>query len=168
MTKRSLFLTLAAGLIASMAFATPSQAASTIVTTNLVFGVPTPLATGLTAIDITYSGAGSISDLTLQGGLPSGVASVKMVGANEIEVDYSSATTAAATQFTFVSSTPYAIAPGTISVTSVTTTPPGATIKDFLSFNINSVPEPSSMPLLRIGMTGFLAFRRLFKRSSVA
>jgi len=31
-----------------------------------------------------------------------------------------------------------------------------------------SVPEPTSMALLGIGMTGFLAFRRLFKRNSVA
>jgi hypothetical protein len=32
----------------------------------------------------------------------------------------------------------------------------------------STVPEPASMALLGIGMTGFLAFRRLFKRTSVA
>jgi len=32
----------------------------------------------------------------------------------------------------------------------------------------STVPEPTSMALLGIGMTGFLAFRRLFKRNSVA
>jgi hypothetical protein len=35
-------------------------------------------------------------------------------------------------------------------------------------FSTGSVPEPTSMALLGIGMTGFLAFRRLFKRNSVA
>lgn len=32
----------------------------------------------------------------------------------------------------------------------------------------SSTPEPTSIALLGIGMTGFLAFRRLFKRNSVA
>jgi hypothetical protein len=30
------------------------------------------------------------------------------------------------------------------------------------------IPEPGSMALLGIGMTGFLAFRRLFKRHAIA
>jgi len=35
-------------------------------------------------------------------------------------------------------------------------------------FSSTGVPEPTSVALLGIGMTGFLVFRRLFKRSSVA
>ena len=35
-------------------------------------------------------------------------------------------------------------------------------------FSSINVPEPSSVALLGIGMTGFLAFRRLFKRHAVA
>jgi hypothetical protein len=37
-----------------------------------------------------------------------------------------------------------------------------------LQQSVAGVPEPASLALLGIGMTGFLAFRRLFKKTSVA
>jgi len=45
----------------------------------------------------------------------------------------------------------------------------GAAISIFnQGFSSTGVPEPASLALLGIGMTGFLAFRRFFKRTSVA
>jgi hypothetical protein len=45
----------------------------------------------------------------------------------------------------------------------------GATISIIdQGYSSTNVPEPSSVALLGIGMTGFLAFRRLFKRHAVA
>jgi len=46
----------------------------------------------------------------------------------------------------------------------------GATLFSVIQqgFSTGSVPEPASWALLGIGMTGFLAFRRFFKKTSVA
>jgi hypothetical protein len=52
------------------------------------------------------------------------------------------------------------VSPPPNSLYTITTTP--------LSFSVQTVPEPTSMALLGIGMTSFLAFRRFFKRGSIA
>ena len=57
MTKRSFFLTVAAGLLASVVLATPSQAASVTVTTDVVFSLPSTATGTFTDIDVTYSPA---------------------------------------------------------------------------------------------------------------
>jgi hypothetical protein len=166
--KKSFFLTLAAGLLASLAFAAPSQA-GTIVTTNLSFPTLTPEPT---SVVIDYAGAGVISNATLISSVPVG-STVSISAADQVTVTFSGPiTTGEAVAFTFASTTPFGngTAPD-ITITSATAQPGGQTQPTILasvSFSQSVVPEPASIALLGIGMTGFLAFRRLFKRTSVA
>jgi len=162
--KKSFFLSLAAGLLASLAFTAPSQAGS-VVTTGLLF---TNLSPAASTIVINYAGAGTITNVQPELSVPTD-ATEALTGPNQVTVTFASATKGPeAVAFTFDSTTPYAIAPGVISVTSATASPGGQTIVTHLSFNQLGVPEPSGIALLGVGMTGLLAFRRLFKRASAA
>ncbi len=67
MMKRSFFLSLAAGLLASLAFTTPSEAGA-VVTTALAWSGLSPEPTSIT-IDFSTA-TGPISDLTFLGGSP--------------------------------------------------------------------------------------------------
>ena len=164
--KRSFFRTLAAGLLASLAFATSSQA-GTVVTTNVDFGLPTPV-TAQSTVVINYSAAtGPITGLG--NFISSAPVTIAQTGVDQVTLTYSPAATSAFTSFQFTSSVSFPSAPGSITVSGVTATPgPGSLITTGLSYSLGAVPEPTSMALLGIGMTGFLAFRRLFKRTSVA
>jgi len=165
MMKKSFFMTLAAGLLASLAFAAPSQA-GTIVTTTVIF---TGLNPGADTVVIDYAGAGVISDVTPRLSLPIGATeSVSKPG--EITVTFAStAPGPEGVVFTFASTTPFGNGtPPPITITSATAGPGGQTVATALSFSVSTVPEPASIALLGIGMTGFLAFRRLFKRTSDA
>jgi len=55
-----------------------------------------------------------------------------------------------------------------INVQGLTGTAKISFVNQGFSINGTSVPEPASLALLGIGMTGFLAFRRFFKKTSVA
>ncbi len=159
MSKRSfLFGTLV--LLAGLASATPSHAGS-IITTTVSFDKATP---GLTEIDFTYSGVTSLSGLTtVSGTAPSGgdtlvgnVVKLKFTGADSV-----------GPYGTFTFSMMDTTTDPTPSATP-TFTPSNSALKNF-SFSVSSsVPEPASLALLGIGMTGFLAFRRFFKKTSVA
>jgi hypothetical protein len=169
MMKRSFFLSLAAGLLASLAFATPSQAGGTLVTTTLEFVGPlSPAATSI-VIDYTLT-SGSISEL---GGLASSAPGTTLSGTSDTAtLSFSPGVTSfTVVKFTFLESAiDFPVSPANIMLASVTAQPGGQNVmmSTALSFAPAVVPEPSSMALLGIGMTGFFAFRRLFKRVSVA
>jgi hypothetical protein len=188
MRKRLHLLIPALALLASLAFATPGQA-GTVVTTTIDFGTLIPASTvPVETIDITFAGTGSISKLSpsfVGGGLlynstldsfTPATALLKLVAGttNEVSLTFASNVTYISGYFQFTSSTPYSSAAADISIAKVTSQAGGVNgggsgmLTTGVSFGAASVPEPSSMALLGIAMTSFLAFRRYFKRSAIA
>jgi hypothetical protein len=170
--KRSLFLSLAAGLLTSLTLVGPSHAGSTLVTTSTSFDITAPAGTTVTDLVISYTPVDAITNLTVVSstGLGTPTLVADSPGANQVEVDFG-ATSSGSIVFTFQTSA----SPG--SVASLFLTPTfsgqssnitGATTSLNVTAAAISTPEPSSVALLGIGITGFLAFRRLFKRPSVA
>jgi hypothetical protein len=173
MMKRSVFLSVACGLLVSLACTTPSQAGGTLVTTIANFGSLYPPTTPtLTSVEFTYTGAGTISSLGsfqdgavyYNGSTYTVVAPLPlMISGDTVTLSFASPVTWFSGSFTFLSSVPYADA----NSISVSANVPLANNTPTLSF-ANAVPEPPAMALLGIGMTSFLAFRRFFKRWSIA
>jgi len=155
MSKRSfLFGTLA--LLAGLASATPSHAGSVIATT-VGFTTATP---GLTEIIVTYTGAGTLTPITQT--VTDGTVTVS---GNVATLTFTSANTGPYGPITFdLADSSTATVTGSPSFN-----PPGSSLTGF-DFKItqSAVPEPASIALLGIGMAGFLAYRRFFKKTSVA
>jgi len=183
MMKRSFVLALAAGLIASVAFSSPSQAGPTLVTTTGFFSL-TPAGATATEWDYFYKdGSGnplaSMTGLTVTntGGLTitNGGGNGVIVGTNEAVFMFTAANHTTGTgspltaglQFTFnTSNLPSDVFQGPVNLVSTGAT--HTTNISGITATAGGVPEPASLALLGIGMTGFLAFRRFFKKTSVA
>jgi hypothetical protein len=147
MMKRSMIL--AAGLVASLAFAGQSFAGTVLVDFTV---------TGGTATDVTliYAAATTASVVTSTGVT---VASIGGNGTSSLELNFKSPSAGGTILLSESGAPPTLYGLSGLSV--------GYT-KSQISIAPASVPEPASMALLGIGMTSFLAFRRFFKRSPVA
>jgi hypothetical protein len=160
MTKRSFLLTVAAGLLASVAFATPSHAATQTVTTSVIFSAPAGTVSDFT---ITYTPA--VDPITVAAVTPAsfGPVLVDNPGPNSVTLNF-----APVTSGSFVITFQTASTAPSFTFSSFSFSGSANVVSSTVSVTPNVIPEPTSMALLGIGMTGFLAFRRLFKRGSVA
>jgi PEP-CTERM motif len=161
MKKRLFSLALGMGVLASLAFATPSWAGS-VVTTDFSFSqVPATV----TDVTITYTApVAPISDFTT---VSSNIGTLTpSASVDTVTISFGAASGGTA-DFTFKTAAAYPVSLVSIAVSGLSGTPVSGSVAAVVTSTASVIPEPTSMALLGIGMTGFLAFRRFFKRASV-
>jgi hypothetical protein len=158
---------MAAALFACTAFASPSQAGMTLVTTDLTWSITGSKNPTATDLEIQYTAVDPISSLTKVTDTFAGGATVSEPMANFIEIDFS-AQSSGSVSFTFLTNTSPGNVGGFFAGMSGTNLNGGNLTHQNINLVISTVPEPASLALLGIGMTGFLAFRRLLKRPRTA
>ncbi len=161
MLKRSVFLSLAAGLLAGLAFATPSHAGS-LATTYV--DIVAPAVTTSTDVEITYTSAPAAPTYL---GSTTVLPTSYSISGDTLTINYVSIKGDQELNFTFASSDP-SITFTADKLTGVTGLPQGKFAGLLVSVVPASVPEPISLGLLGIGLSGLFTLRRFFKRTSVA
>jgi hypothetical protein len=162
MPKRTFTMAIAVALFASLALSAPSQAGFVTTVTAFNSGAPAD------DLEVIFNGTGgSISNINVSfSGAPVGSTEVIASG-DGVKIDFSSPlATASAVQFTFDS----VFAPASISSAEWTFksgAPVSAPDVSFIT-TMASVPEPSAIVLLGVGMAGLFVGRRFFKRSAAA
>ena len=168
MSMRHCVLAVFVGLVAILAFTTPSEAGPTIVTTTSFLFDPASISDLVVKYDI---GAGSISNLHMVDAIPNDVTLSFNAITDTADVHYitpANATYGIVQQFSFEVTPPITATSVDVKVVDINylRSDPGpiAPTSYNITFSNASVPEPGSMALLGIGMTSFIAFRLWIKR----
>jgi hypothetical protein len=169
---RRAFLFLAAGLLASAAVSAPAQAGMVLYTVESEIVVTAGSATSATLVfSEAVSAPLTITSTTLPTTPPISV-TLNSPLPGEITFGFADAGPGPGgipkvyvLDFTVMAPSSPALLGTGGTISGSTGTQGGVVI---LSVTQSTVPEPASLALLGIGMTGFLAFRRFFKKTAVA
>lgn len=169
MSKRSWILMAAFGLLASLAFGTPSQAGMVNVSLGFAAYNNTPFDNTISQVEFQFSGLDGITGASFSGSAlaNSPLASAAVTVTPDAGAETVTLTFAPTSIFNVTGTLSFDTTqtPSSITLTSMTVVA-SADVQTHTPLLVTTlaVPEPTSMGLLGIGMAGFFAFRRLSRK----